>query len=148
MKQSAYEKARDQGVADEVETVDRVLMCPAAGCPNRWSVSGERGRGCSAHYWANPRDWPRITQELVEAETRRALQAAAARPTPLLETLPHEMRKTAVAALHAFVDERQRDHRAWARDLERRHRAGERLPELKVDAYRRALRLDIGEVAT
>jgi hypothetical protein len=132
---------RDQRLADEVN-VDHALMCPAAGCPNRWSVSGDRGRGCSAHYWAAPREWPRITQALLEAETDRARYAAAAKPPPA-EPPTFEMRKAAVAVLHAFVDERQCDPLAWARELRRRHTVGERLPAHKVDAYRRALRLDV-----
>jgi hypothetical protein len=145
MRQSAYERARDQYVADEPEhNVDRALMCPAAGCPNRWSVSGDRGRGCSAHYWADPREWPRITQALVDAETDRARYAAAARPPPA-EPPTTEMRKAAVAALQAFVDDRHRDPRAWARELQRRHERGERLPDVKVAAYREALRLDACE---
>ena len=128
---------RDQKIAEDVN-VDRALMCPAAGCPNRWSVSGERGRGCSAHYWANPRDWPRITQAILEAETDRARYAAAGRPEPSAE-LPYAVRKAAVAALHAFVDNRAADPRAWARELQRRHLAGERLSEVRVNAYRAVL---------
>jgi hypothetical protein len=142
MKQSAYERARDERIADEVASpMDRALMCPAAGCPLRWSVSGERGRGCSAHYWANPRDWPSITQRLVEDDADRARYGPADRP----EAAPvqPEVRKAAVAALHAFADGRGRDPRTWARELQRRHAAGERLSEFKVEAYRRALRLDI-----
>lgn len=137
-----FDRHRDEQLAADVN-VDRTLLCPAAGCPNRWSVAGERGRGCSAHYWANPRDWPRITQELVEAETRLALIAAAARPAVPPETPPLDVRKAAVAVLHAFVDERNRDPRAWARELQRRHQAGERLSAVKVEAYRRALRLEV-----
>ena len=135
-----FDRHRDEQIAAEVN-VDRALMCPAAGCPNRWSVSGERGRGCSAHYWSNPRDWPRITQALIEAETNRARYFAAARPERL-EPASMEMRKAAVAALHAFVNERGRDARAWAAELQRQHHAGKRLSEVQVDAYRRALRLE------
>lgn len=141
MKQSAYEKARDQRIADEADApIDRALMCPAAGCPLRWSVSGERGRGCSAHYWAEPHDWPRITERLQRAETERALYAAAKRPPP--EPVSLELRKAAVAALHAFADDRAGDPRAWARELQRQHAAGKPLRPDKIDAYRRVLRLD------
>ena len=139
MKQSAYEKARDQHVADDVVTVDRALMCPAAGCPNRWSVAGDRGRACSAHYWADSRDWPRITQHLQEVEFERARYADAGRPAIAPATL--EERKTVVARLHDVVESRT-DPRAWARELQRRHHAGEPLSPSKVDEYRRALRLD------
>lgn len=143
MAQPHFDRHRDEQVAAEVN-VDRSLMCPAAGCPNRWSVSGERGKGCSSHYWANPRDWPRITQELVEAETDRARWAAAAKPERP-EARPGDLgpvRKAAVAALQAFVDNRASDSRAWARELHRRHLAGERLAPSTVATYRGVLRLE------
>lgn len=75
MKQSAYEKARDQAIADEANAPkaddDRGrLMCAAKGCPRQWAVAGDWGRACSAHYWADRSDWPRITQQLLEAEQR------------------------------------------------------------------------------
>jgi hypothetical protein len=140
--QSAYEKARDQKIADEVmPPVDRALMCAAHGCPLRWSVSGDRGRACSRHYWAEPREWPRITQWILDAEADRARYGAAARAEA--DPVAPEVRKASVAALHAFVDHHAADPLAWARELQRRHRAGERLSEDKVDAYRRVLRLDI-----
>lgn len=139
MKQSAYEKARDQHVADEVVLVDRALMCSAHGCPLRWSVMGDRGRACSAHYWAEPHDWPRITQRILDAEADRARYADAGRPARAPATL--EERKTVVARLHDVVESRT-DPRAWARELQRRHQAGEPLSPAKIDEYRRALRLD------
>jgi hypothetical protein len=139
--QSAYEKARDQKIADEVALpVDRALMCSAHGCPLRWSMSGDRGRACSRHYWAEPREWPRITQWIIDAETERARYAQASRP--LAEPIEPEVRKAAVAALQSFAEQHAADPLAWARELHRRHRAGERLSEDKVDAYRRVLRLD------
>lgn len=143
MKQSAYERARDQAIADEVGAswVRSPLMCAAAGCPLPWSVSGERGKACSAHYWAPPHEWPRITQRILDAIADRDRYAAAGRAASVPVT--SEMRKAAVAALHAYVDDRHGDPRAWARELQRRHEAGERLRPDKVQAYRGVLRLDV-----
>lgn len=137
---------RDQRIADEAAwPVDSHLMCPAVGCPNRWSVSGERGRGCTWHYWADPHDWPRITERLVRAETDRALYAACQRP----ESAPpptYAERKAANEALAAFVQGRAVDPKAWARELQRRHeeKDGKPLRPDQIDAYRRVLRLDVG----
>jgi len=144
MKQSAYEKARDQRVADEVdEPVDRALMCPASGCPLRWCVEGDRGRGCSAHYWAPAHEWPRITQRILDGIAHHARYAAAGRPPA--EPMTPEQRRATATAVADFVASRAADPRAWARELQRRHDAGEALPAAKVDAYRRALRLDLAE---
>jgi hypothetical protein len=91
-------KVHDQRVADEAED-DRALMCMAVGCPRRWSVSGDRGRACSAHYWAERADWPRITEAVLRAETDRALVAAA---KPVAPVSP-EQRAQALAALAKFA---------------------------------------------
>jgi hypothetical protein len=142
---SYKDRARDEAIVDEVN-VDRALRCPAAGCPNRWSVEGDRGRGCSAHYWADPRDWPRITQEFLEAETRRALYAAASRPVP--DAVPATPpRQAAIIALRAFAawirsPAQRGDGRDWARALQCSDQSGERLTRFQVNAYRQALRLE------
>lgn len=39
------------------------LNCGARGCINRWSVKIE-GPLCSYHAWANPKEWPAITEAL------------------------------------------------------------------------------------
>lgn len=139
MKQSAYQKARDEKIADDVEQVERHLMCSADGCPRRWSVMGDRGKACSAHYSANPRDWPRITQQLLDAEVDRARYNDAVRPAP--EPYTPEQRRAIADRMHGMFDNRA-DPRAWARELQRRHKAGHRLTQAQVAAYRHALRLD------
>ena len=139
MKRKPFDEARDQRIADEVEQVERHLMCTANGCPRRWSVSGDRGKACSAHYWSEPRDWPRITQRLIDDEIDRARYADASRPAPAPNT--REQREAIAEGLQRVVAERG-DGRAWARELQRRHQSGARVTPAEVEAYRRALRLD------
>ena len=67
-------RARDQKVADEASEVDRTLMCPAHGCPCRWTVHGDRGIACSAHNRASHKDWPAITEQLQRDVVQRALE--------------------------------------------------------------------------
>jgi hypothetical protein len=137
MKQSAYAKARDARIADEVVEDDVELRCPAYGCPHRWSVHGDRGKGCSAHYWSNPADWPAITERLLRDQVDRAIErtnreAAPARP------LTREGRRSILEGLRGF-GRLPADPRAWAYALQERHRAGEKLTEAEVRAYRAAL---------
>jgi len=42
---------------------DSKLMCSANACPNRWSVNMGRPL-CSAHQWADPADWGKVTAKL------------------------------------------------------------------------------------
>lgn len=74
MKQSAYERLRDQRTADEA-TKPEELACRAHGCPNRWTVdSADAGihKLCSAHAWAPAARWPQITAEQNEVVFSRA----------------------------------------------------------------------------
>ena len=134
MSGSAYTKARDEKLAAEVN-VDRHMQCPATGCPNRWSVSGERGRACSAHYWSEPRDWPRITQQMLDAQADLARRNSAA-PRPPVPTLAEKL-ATLAAAAQCLQGGRTR--LAWAHALRERHQAGARLTREQVQAYRQAL---------
>ena len=132
---SYREHARDEKLAAEVN-VDRAQMCPAAGCPNRWTVSGERGRACSAHYWSEPRDWPGITQRMQEAETERARRNAYAATRPPPPTLAQKL--AALLAARACLSA-ERPRLAWAHQLRERHRGGARLTPEQIADYRRAL---------
>jgi hypothetical protein len=137
VKQSSYDKNRDEGIA-EAASADRALMCPAVGCPRRWSLVGQRGKACGSHYWADRRDWPRITQELQRLEVDLAM-AEAGKPSPPLIT-PAERRNLG-ATLRQLVQPRD-PSKAWAHRLHERHLAGERMTQAQVDAYRNALQLD------
>ena len=78
MKRTAFDENRDQRVAEEAGA-DQRLMCCAHGCPNRWSVDIGK-RMCSAHYAADPIEWPAVTQQQIDAQTDRAYRAQFPRP--------------------------------------------------------------------
>lgn len=94
MSDTAYSRnRRDERVADDA-TVPTGLMCAASGCPNRWSVDGGGMRCCSAHAWAETREWPRITAQQQDAETDRAYRgslADAAPPAPAPKADPRRL---------------------------------------------------------
>ena len=51
-----YELKKSSTIAEE----ENSHMCQANGCPNRWTVDKGQ-RLCSAHAWADPRDWDKIS---------------------------------------------------------------------------------------
>lgn len=144
MSATAYQQRRDQRVADDY-SVDQALMCAAAGCPNRWSVSLGNGRGtCSAHTWAPADQWPGITQREVDRETERAYQAAEDHP-PVRSApgkCPERLRGRLRAAVQSLAE--QRPGRDWAERLRAREEAGGDLTEFQRHAWRRVLPLTAG----
>jgi hypothetical protein len=140
--------ARDKLIADDVLETDRQLRCTAHGCPRLWSVQGERGKACSAHYWAEPADWPAVTADLQRQEVERAFAVSQAKPSA---SMTREQRRALLQRL-AEVGREQADPKAWARRLRDRHKAGDPLTRGEIDAYRRALPYDgwtdNGEVPT
>jgi hypothetical protein len=138
VKQSAYAKARDQRVAEEV-VEDVHLMCSAKGCPRRWTVLGDRGKACSAHYWRDPADWPRITAMLQRQDVERAMEFNPPEPPP--EPMTREQRVATLAEL-SRLGRIPADPKAWAKRLRDRHKAGEKLKPSEIDAYRNALPYD------
>ena len=56
--------------AQQAPEVQVDTMCQAHECPNRWTVDNGK-RLCSAHAWANFRDWDRITQREWSAYRQR-----------------------------------------------------------------------------
>jgi hypothetical protein len=127
--------ARDQQTADAATAFDP-LHCPAHGCPHRWAVEGDRGRACSAHYWADRQAWPAITEQLQRDEADRAMRRMVPPRTPTPTT--REQRRATVEALHQLGNG-PADPRAWARRLRDRHERGDRLTRDEIDAFRRAL---------
>lgn len=140
MSATAYQQRRDQRIADDY-SVDQALMCAAAGCPNRWSVSLGNGRGtCSAHTWAQAEHWPGITQREVDRETERAYQAAVERPPARSAPgkCPDRLRGRLRAAVQTLGE--QRPGRDWAERLRAREQAGGDLTEFQRHAWRAVLR--------
>lgn len=139
--------ARDNAIAEE--TISRSsLQCGARGCPSRWSVDAGSGRLCSAHAWVERRDWPRITQELIDDQVRRAVEAQ--NPQPELPTWTRGQKLNLLQGLReamAKLQEAALDSKAWARRLRWREARGDRLTPFKREAWRNALRVPKGEPA-
>jgi hypothetical protein len=135
-------KTRDERIADDVAE-DRTMLCCAIGCPNRWTVDAGQGRLCTAHARAEPTQWPWITQQQLDAQTQRALQAQQL-PLP---AAPVPDRAAAAAALGELQRTlRSSSDRAWAlqlRDRELHHggvlASGRRMTPFHRQAWRAVL---------
>ncbi len=93
-------RARDQRIADQAATGDE-LRCMARDCPNLWSVD-KGDRCCSAHAWAEPHEWPRITQEQQALSAERARAASNRVYKPPRQYTREEKRELLNRLLHAF----------------------------------------------
>lgn len=127
MKRSAFNESRDHRIADESQQ-DRSLMCSAHGCPNRWSTND--GRLCRWHAAADRSHWPQVTQEQLDAETERALYAAAPKAeASQVRLTPREKRDILLRAQDMFARKRAPDYdkRAWIKKLEGKAARGEPL---------------------
>lgn len=134
---SSYREKRDQRIADD-HGQDAALMCRAMGCPNRWSVTAENGACCSWHAWADPRYWPQITQEQLDAAADRALRKAAQMNQP--ESVPDVRRLRAeLAKLGNAMRGSTQNPRRWAWTLKTREERGESLTDHQRKAWRDAL---------
>jgi hypothetical protein len=110
-----------------------VLMCKAHECPNRWSVSSKML--CSAHAWADPKNWSMITTGELQAFARRS--APPPPPKPVQE-MTMEQKMEVVAKLRGLATA-SIDYKLWARKLKAREMAGEVLSNLQQKAWRGAL---------
>lgn len=139
MSESATARAnRDRKTTDET-AVDKALMCAAHGCPNHWSSDFGHGRVCSAHSRGGSSDWPRITQQVLNAEVDRARYGAANRAAqPKAPPTSEERKAIALRMREALSDPRA--GRAWAYHLRERHLAGANLTQAQIEAYQTALR--------
>jgi len=113
----AREDAKDPREATGPKSIDPDLMCRVEGCPNRWSVHRDGWQPlCSAHAWAHPKAWPRITQEQVEwveqhqryGETMAA-QRASSPPVPRRAPQAPQSSSRAWRALHGVVEDIETD---------------------------------------
>lgn len=144
---ATYRSRTDKRVVDEFSGTPPELMCVANGCPNRWSVDAGNGRLCSAHAWAEPHQWPEITQQQQWDETERARSNAA--PTPTHSMPPTRQDKveilTRLRGLFARDDQRPRD---WAYALKEREESGRRVTPAQREMWRAALRVQPGKGST
>ena len=111
--------------------------CFAKGCPKWPSVfrQGEKGL-CSAHAWSKPHQWPRITDEQLDAQALRSAMAPTHHEEPTFTFTPeqrHALLKNAAAL--TFEGKPVTDATAWAYVLRARHEAGANLTQAQIDAY-------------
>lgn len=113
---------------------ERMNMCKAHECPNRWSVAPEML--CSAHAHSPPHMWPQITDE-----QHRHLAARSNRPqnTEPARKVTREEVDRAREALKTFMRGNQTDSKQWARNLKAREQAGEHLSDVQRKMWRAAL---------
>jgi hypothetical protein len=117
-------RAAEQRTADDFGAAQE-LMCAAQGCPNRWSVDAGNGRLCSAHAWTDPRVWPQVTQEQLDALADRARRAQYKQPPP--KPVSQAEKLAALRELRDAVDAQPRGKADWARRIVQRSEAGERV---------------------
>lgn len=134
----------DQRVVDSAYA-DRALQCSAAGCPNVWSVDAGGGRLCSAHAWASLHEWPSITQQQLDAETQRAIDAQNPREAQRFVKPDPVKLSRYLKKLAAGIRDAQRDPRGWVRALRERQEAGERLTQAQIDMLAGRVSLSTGE---
>lgn len=135
MRRSAFDESRDQRIAEEVNS-DRKLMCSAAGCPNRWTVDAGNGRACSAHAWADAKQWPAITREQQARESDRAMYGATTQKPVRYVSKAEALEKLATLRLGS----EPMNPIGWALKLKERDEAGERLTITQREMYQRTLK--------
>lgn len=125
----------------EADAGDQARMCAAKGCPNAWSAETGKGRLCSAHAWAEPHDWPEITQRQVWAENDRAMAYPAADEPAELPLAPVDMALLAerLDQLHQVFRSHQPQPKAWAQALRLREERGDALTLAQRQMWRAAL---------
>lgn len=126
---------RDLAIADEVNN-DKKLICVASGCPNRWTVDAGNGRLCSAHAWADPKQWPSITREQQSREADRAMYGTTTQKPARIVSKTEAMEKLATLRLGS----EPMNPIGWALRLKERDEAGERLTITQREMYQRTLK--------
>ena len=127
---------RDRAIAEDAGA-EFALRCRARGCPMLWSVNFGT-KLCSAHALAiDPRDWPRITEQLLAEETDRARFG----PPPAPPAPPPVSRGEALETLAQVRDGKlfaRTLPRDWAHRLEEAERAGRPLSAWQRACWRQA----------
>ncbi len=134
-------RAADVQAASDMDS-ERTLTCAANGCPNRWSYRPDGSQGlCSAHAWADPRDWPRVTdgQQWHAAERARLRGEEQEQRQGESLTLADKRKRLEgmrAAILGMRVNVGRRD---WATALQAREQAGDRLTPAQRAMWRAAV---------
>lgn len=111
----------------------RKLMCQSHNCPNVWSVDAGNGRLCSAHAWADPIDWGRITAS-INARRITALNPSQKPVKPVSD----EEKRSIVNQFRRLMNEKK-NFKQWAYNLKERELAGEELSKIQMKYWRIAL---------
>ena len=125
-------KAKD--IEKQNEEYNR-LNCIAHNCPNRWSVDAGNGRLCSAHAWADPMDWGRISSY----ESSKALMATGKAGFEPLEPLSEEEKRYILGEFKKALQAMNKDPRGWAHRLREREASGDTLSLVQRKMWRDAL---------
>jgi hypothetical protein len=133
----SFSAFRKRGTVEQEPTRDE-RYCDANGCPNRWSVNIS-GNLCTAHAWAEPHEWPAITEReqnrCFERQYREQPPAANEPVAPMTAEQKREVINAVREAMKAPVN-----HREWAHKLKARDDAGEPISLLQRAMYEGVLR--------
>jgi hypothetical protein len=126
--------SRDKRIADEAAPANPP-GCRAAGCPLPWSTDFGGAPLCTYHgRCSSAHEWPRVTQQLLDIETERALNGPRS-PKPQR----YATRADGVAALQKLRQMGRGDPKLWARRLQWREENGRTLTRFQREAWRIAL---------
>lgn len=141
MSLEALKKFRTGGYKPGKEDDLQALFCQAQGCPYKWSVDAGNGRLCGEHAFAEPREWPVITEELQRRYFERQFDEEAQAKAPPATTLTWAQKREILDQLRETLSSETKDHRVWAKRLREREEAGETLSLTRRQAWREALRV-------
>ncbi len=113
----AYSDVKNKVYGKQEKKNEESLDCSAHGCPLKWSVSNG-SHLCSYHAWAEPKEWPAITE---------ALQRSG----------PWKLGKT----YEVDTTSHKGHMKAWALRLKERHERGDELSPLQISMYQSALKM-------
>lgn len=125
-------KAKD--IEKQNEEYNR-LNCIAHNCPNRWSVDAGNGRLCSAHAWADPMDWGKITSY----ENSKVMMATSKSAPEPVEPMSEEEKRFILGEFKKALQAMNKDPKAWAHKLRQREADGDSLSLIQRKMWREAL---------
>lgn len=125
---------REHQIEKENEEYNR-LNCIAHNCPNRWSVDAGNGRLCSAHAWADPMDWGKITVY----ENSKAMMASKKANFEAIEPLSEGEKGFILGEFKKALQTMNKDPKAWAHKLREREANGDSLSLIQRKMWREAL---------